>query len=49
MEVGERALVWNVYNEESTKIDATELEASNRGIDVLLVFVSDMVLRKALF
>ncbi|KDR74982.1 hypothetical protein GALMADRAFT_140546 [Galerina marginata CBS 339.88] len=38
LEASENALVWNVYNEESSKIDAATTEASNRGIDVLLVF-----------
>ena len=45
MEVSEYASIWNVYNEESAKIDTAEFDASNRGIDVLLVFVCVMLLR----
>jgi len=45
MEVSEYALIWNTYNEESAKMDTAEFDASNRGIDVLLVFVCAMFLR----
>ncbi|KAF9473397.1 hypothetical protein BDN70DRAFT_925186 [Pholiota conissans] len=37
-EASENALVWQVYNVESSKADAATLDASHRSIDVLLIF-----------
>ncbi|KAF8971182.1 hypothetical protein BDZ97DRAFT_1914191 [Flammula alnicola] len=37
-EASDSAFVWKIYNEESAKADAAIVEASNRSIDVLLVF-----------
>ncbi|KAF5328833.1 hypothetical protein D9619_011687 [Psilocybe cf. subviscida] len=37
-ETTENSAVWALYNEETTKADASMQDASNRGIDVLLVF-----------
>jgi hypothetical protein len=43
-ELGSEALehgrIWYIYNDESTKLDAATTDGLNRGIDVLLVFVS---------
>ena len=39
-EVSERARVWRVYLDEAAKFDLSLAEGCNRGIDVLLVFVS---------
>ena len=39
-EVSERARVWRVYLDETGKFDVSLTEGCNRGIDVLLVFVS---------
>jgi hypothetical protein len=43
-ELGSEALehgrIWYIYNDESTKMDAATTDGLNRGIDVLLVFVS---------
>ena len=39
-EIVEDAWVWKVYNDEATKADEALFEACNRGMDVLLVFVS---------
>jgi len=43
-EASENAKIWYIYNAESAKIDASTTEGLNRGIDVLLVFVSYYVL-----
>ena len=43
-ELGSEALehgrIWYIYNDESAKMDAATTDGLNRGIDVLLVFVS---------
>ncbi len=39
-EGSEYALIWHIYNDDATKLDAASIEGLNRGIDVLLVFVS---------
>lgn len=39
-EMSELSRVWRVYVDEATKFDASLTEGCNRGIDVLLVFVS---------
>jgi len=36
----EHARLWYIYNDESAKMDAATTDGLNRGIDVLLVFVS---------
>ena len=43
-EVSERARVWRVYLDEAAKFDLSLAEGCNRGIDVLLVFVSKCLL-----
>lgn len=39
-EMSELARVWRLYIDEATKFDTSLIEGCNRGIDVLLVFVS---------
>lgn len=39
-EMSEVSRVWRIYVDEATKFDASWTEGCNRGIDVLLVFVS---------
>lgn len=39
-EMSELARVWRVYVNEATKFDSSLIEGCNRGIDMLLVFVS---------
>lgn len=39
-EGSEHAIIWHIYNDEATKLDTATTDGLNRGIDVLLVFVS---------
>ena len=39
-EMSELSRVWRIYVDEAAKFDASLTEGCNRGIDVLLVFVS---------
>lgn len=40
----EHDVVWKVYNDESAKADTALSEASHRSIDILLIFVSQLLL-----
>ncbi|KAF9568169.1 hypothetical protein CPC08DRAFT_757671 [Agrocybe pediades] len=37
-EAADHAKIWHLYNDESTRLDASIVDGCNRGIDVLLVF-----------